>query len=225
MTSGISKPELRDAAWNAHERELLAAAQEETVPRALSERMRAQLELQLGPPAAASTSAALHKLSPLGWKAPLWGVLSLLAVGSFGYLALTGGKGDASAPQRASSAAVVPARTDAHAEQAVSPVPASAVGVAAVGGDHDRLREEAELLDRTRKALSRGDLLEARQLLSRYAAEFEHGALHPERDVLGVELDVRSGQLRSAKTNAARFLAANPHHPLRDRVRELVKTR
>jgi hypothetical protein len=68
-------------------------------------------------------------------------------------------------------------------------------------------------------------LPQAQQWLARYASEFEHGALFPERDVLGIELKVRTGQAAEAKLQAARFLAEHAHHPLRERVRELVARR
>jgi hypothetical protein len=89
----------------------------------------------------------------------------------------------------------------------------------------DDLRLEAELLDKARRALSRGALQEARSLLGRYAARFEPGVLRPESDVLGIELEMRTGSERAAEAHAARFLASYPKHPLRERVRELVDGR
>jgi outer membrane protein assembly factor BamD (BamD/ComL family) len=89
-------------------------------------------------------------------------------------------------------------------------------------GAVDELRMEAELLDGARLALSRGALQEARLLLGRYSAQFERGVLRPERDVLGIELEMRTGSQRAAASHAASFLARYPLHPLRERVRELV---
>ncbi|HET8935873.1 MAG TPA: hypothetical protein VFN67_20640 [Polyangiales bacterium] len=89
----------------------------------------------------------------------------------------------------------------------------------------DALRLEAELLDGARRALSRGALQEARLFLGRYSARFARGVLQPESDVLGIELEMRTGAERAAQSHAARFLASYPHHPLRERVRELVVSR
>jgi hypothetical protein len=100
--------------------------------------------------------------------------------------------------------------------------PALAGQLGATPSDSDRLRQEAELLDSARRALGRGALPQAKQLLERYTAQFHQGALLPEHNVLAIELQMRTGGKSVARAEAKRFLATYPEHPLRERVRALV---
>jgi hypothetical protein len=258
MTSRIVETRPPDAAWSEQERELLSAARQDRMPAELEARLREALDL---PPAAASPTppeaAAPGSFSdtararPLfSGKFPLWGMLSIVALGAISYYALTRAPWQPSAASPSSKGATVTsamppiAATQRPSTLVSSPgagatSPNGSVGVhhaeaevangaaAPSGGPatSDQLRLEAELLEGARKALAQGALPDAGQWLARYDTRFTQGALKPESEVLAIELKVRTGARRAAKTQAAQFLNEHPHHPLRDRVRDLTNSR
>jgi hypothetical protein len=223
MSSRISDPGQLDAGWSEQELELLSAANE-AMPKELAARLQQTFDLQLR---AAENASQMSVTAPdstraaqlFALKLPFWGTLCVVALGAFAYWGWRGAPSpvanDRAATQLQAAASAAPPK--AAADVAVAPelptLPAAA---------QDQLRLEAELLENARAALGRGALAQARQLLGRYAGEFEHGVLQPESDVLGIELQVRFGQQRLAKAHAARFLAQYPNHPLAERVQKLV---
>jgi len=84
-----------DAAWTEQERELLAAARDDRMPAELEARLREALELpplsggsvhQRNRTALSDTANAPQLFAS---KLPLWGVLSIVAIGALGYYALS----------------------------------------------------------------------------------------------------------------------------------------
>jgi hypothetical protein len=255
MTSRFVKSGPPDAAWTEQERELLSAARQDHMPAELEARLREALHLAPTSASPAHLEAAARTLLNdtvsarpfFSGKLPLWGALSMLALGAVSYYALTRAPWQPSAASPSSEVAKVasampvtaPTLTRVSSSGAGPAISTGSVGAqhaeaevangaAAHGGGpatSDQLRIEAELLEGARKALAQGALPDAGQWLARYDTRFTHGALKPESEVLAIELKVRTGARRAAKTQAAHFLTEHPHHPLRDRVRDLTNPR
>jgi hypothetical protein len=168
-------------------------------------------------PANLQRSAAAQGASVRGWSEELEAASARgsAARRERGELALRRG-----AP-RVSSEVAPPSAAEREAAERVVAVSAPAAENGKVASP-DQLRIEAELLEHARSALGQGALSDARRWLARYRAQFAHGALRPESQVLGIELATRAGESATAKTQADDFLAHYPNHPLRDRVRQLT---
>jgi hypothetical protein len=262
MTSRIVESTPPEAAWTEQERELLAAERQDHMPAELEARLRNALDLpavaaiptQLEAAARTSFSDTASARPLFSSKLPLWGMLSIVALGVVSYYALTRAPSQPRAASfgseraKATSTLTPPAASPAASATSSLTSPrgnvASAPGAASVDVAHagvevahgdaaesgnratpDQLRIEAELLEAARKALGESALADARQWLDRYESRFAHRALKPESEVLSIELKVRTGARQAAKTQAANFLTAHPQHPLRDRVRELTTPR
>jgi hypothetical protein len=213
MTSD-DKP--HDIAWSEQERALLAAGRQERMPGALERGVRSAFEQRL---AAAPARPVMRIGRALFSRASLWGTLSVALLGVTSYAVLRAGSAApiVSAPPPRAAVTVPTTPAPSPAPTSVSP-PAETTAVRAP----DTLREELQLLQRARTALRRGAVQDAARHLDAYVARFAHGVLRPESEALRVELDVRRGQPALAQRNAARFAAAYPEHPLRERVQNLV---
>jgi hypothetical protein len=77
----------------------------------------------------------------------------------------------------------------------------------------DRLRHESALLTRARAELRSGNPHAAQATLSRMQREFPAGALHQERDVLGIEALAAEGNTEAASRGARAFIALHPESP------------
>jgi hypothetical protein len=77
----------------------------------------------------------------------------------------------------------------------------------------DRLRHESALLTRARAELRSGNPHAAQATLSRMQREFPAGALHQERDVLGIEALAAEGNAEAAARGARAFIVAHPESP------------
>jgi hypothetical protein len=77
----------------------------------------------------------------------------------------------------------------------------------------DRLRHESALLTRARAELRGGNPRAAQATLSRMQREFPAGALHQERDVLGIEALAAEGNADAAARGARAFIALHPESP------------
>lgn len=75
------------------------------------------------------------------------------------------------------------------------------------------LREEIELLDRTRAALHERAPIRALELLAQYGDRFPQGAFRQEASVLRIEALQQNGQPHRAATLARQFLLEHPESP------------
>lgn len=117
------------------------------------------------------------------------------------------------APMAAQAAAVaVPEPSPGTESEAESPLADTADRPAPVMV-RDRLRHESALLTRARAELRSGDPHAAQATLSRMQREFPAGALHQERDVLGIEALAAEGNAEAAARGARAFIVAHPESP------------
>jgi TolA-binding protein len=84
------------------------------------------------------------------------------------------------------------------------------------------LRQEIELIDRARAAVSRRAPEQALEALRQYVADYPRGAFAPEAQVLRIEALEQSGRHAQARTLAKGFLAKHPDSPLAERVAKSV---
>jgi len=78
---------------------------------------------------------------------------------------------------------------------------------------NDRLAAESALLTEARAQLRAGDPTAARAALDRLAAQFPHGVLIQEREVLAIELLSAQGDVAGARRQARAFVGAYPTSP------------
>jgi len=100
-----------------------------------------------------------------------------------------------------------------------TPEPASA----ATASPAARLTEETRAVGAIRASLQKGDTREALRLLDAYEAEFAHGVLGEEAEVLRIETLIRAGNKDDAARRANRFLAERPSSPHAARVRTMTR--
>ncbi len=100
---------------------------------------------------------------------------------------------------------------------APEPAPAATASPAA------RLTEETRAVGAIRASLQKGDTREALRLLDAYEAEFAHGALGEEAEVLRIETLIRAGNKDEAAKRASRFLTERPASPHAARVRTMTR--
>jgi hypothetical protein len=77
----------------------------------------------------------------------------------------------------------------------------------------DRLSAESALLTRARAELRNGNAAAAQQSLNRLRANFPHGVLGQEREVLTIEVLAARGNAEAARRRAQAFIAAYPKSP------------
>jgi hypothetical protein len=105
-----------------------------------------------------------------------------------------------------------PAAASEPSSEAEAPLPDTADRPAPVVV-RDRLRHESALLTRARAELRSGNPHAAQATLSRLQREFPAGALHQERDVLGIEALAAEGNTEAAARGARAFIALHPESP------------
>ena len=236
MSSRIVGSRPPEPAWTEQEGALLSAAREERMPVALEARVRAALELGCSTPVEPASGSSSRSLTDTGSARPLlagklslWGTMGVITAVAVGYYALhraPRGADDRPTASTPSAATIAAPRAPTPERPRRAPAVSSDTGDQATGPD--QLRIEAELLEHVRRALGQGALRDAGRWLARYDAHLAQGAvgaLRPEREVLAIELQVRTGARDAAKTQADRFLREHPDHPLRDRVRALANLR
>jgi hypothetical protein len=187
------------------ERRLLDSARTDVIPPALKQSMQRGLHASLG---GAAAGASLWS-----GKTGLLILVSTAALGGFAsyqWLREPVQQPAARAPVVSQAPIQPPAPPSTPAPQ---PTAASTI----------QLSEEIALLDRARAALQARSPDRALSLLAQHADRFSHPALGPEAEVLRIEALVLDHQLPAARSLARKFLAANPHSPLIDRVTRLAR--
>jgi hypothetical protein len=84
------------------------------------------------------------------------------------------------------------------------------------------LVEEQRIIESARAAVARGDLRTAFSMLDNYEHAFGPKQFWPEALALRIEALRSSGQLAAARALAADFAERYPHHPLLQRVQDIV---
>ena len=112
-----------------------------------------------------------------------------------------------------------PSATGATGASLTTPEPAPA----ATASPAARLTEETRAVGAIRASLQKGDTREALRLLDAYEAEFAHGVLGEEAEVLRIETLIRAGNKDDAARRAKRFLAERPSSPHAARVRTMMR--
>jgi outer membrane protein assembly factor BamD (BamD/ComL family) len=79
------------------------------------------------------------------------------------------------------------------------------------------------MLESVRSEISAGRAGTAIEILDRYRRDFPDGRLALEADVLRIESLFRVGRASAAIGLANKFLAKNPHSPLANRVRAMLR--
>jgi hypothetical protein len=93
----------------------------------------------------------------------------------------------------------------------------------AAGAESKRLSAESALLTAARAALLDGNPRAAQASLAQMQAEFPHGVLSQEREVLAVEALAAEGKTEAAARHARAFIAAHPESPHSAQLRRLLQ--
>ena len=230
------------------ERELLESMQRVSPPAGARDQAWSALAAQLAvgtaaSSAAAPSTAAAAKVSAgallpgaLGTKAALAIAAGGIALG--GYLAvrqpLDAPHPHAAPHVRERPAVVAPAPPPAMSAQATPQVPAAPAPApeepaqvrpskrALDRRGPDRLAAESALLVAARAQLRAGDARGASASLERLAAQFPHGVLLQEREVLAIELLAAQGDVAGAQRRARAFVSAHPESPHSAKLRQLL---
>jgi hypothetical protein len=107
-----------------------------------------------------------------------------------------------------------------HGESVYSSGPPKAIGEPTM---RDRLDAESALLTAARADLRGGDAEAAQATLARMQAEFPHGVLAQEREVLTIEALAADGKADAASRRARAFMAAHPESPHSARLARFVR--
>ena len=111
-------------------------------------------------------------------------------------------------------------RAVAPSAQDFEPTSSQGTRVAPVGMSVSALRAESRLLESARAKLAAGDSAAALEDVAKLAAQFPHGRLIPEREVLAIDALEARGDRAPARARALAFLAQFPSSPYAARLRQ-----
>jgi outer membrane lipoprotein YfiO len=128
------------------------------------------------------------------------------------------------APELAPVGPMATALLPVPANRAAAANPAAPSRAAADGSGSARLTAESALLTAARAELRSGDAKAAQSTLARMQAEFPHGVLWQEREVLLIEALAADGKTELAARRARAFIAAHPESPHSTRLGRFLDT-